>query len=197
MTKKIQPKPHKHIPQRTCVGCGQVLGKREMVRVVRTTEGDVVVDPTGKLLGYRNLEALMAMRPASAADPVYNLRLRESLVEVQGRSLLRPYAEMMMSNLIETSSSHLAEKHTLNGNVMRFVPIGAIVYREACLLALSGELEAAKQQMERAIWSYPGDFPSELEKLRELALNDPAHFAALLEFALQKYEDRERAILSG
>jgi predicted RNA-binding protein YlxR (DUF448 family) len=40
----------KHIPQRTCVGCRTVMAKRQLVRVVRTTEG-VLVDPTGKLAG--------------------------------------------------------------------------------------------------------------------------------------------------
>jgi predicted RNA-binding protein YlxR (DUF448 family) len=51
VAKKEQPKPRKHIPQRTCVGCGKVQGKREMVRVVRTPEGQVEVDPTGKRNG--------------------------------------------------------------------------------------------------------------------------------------------------
>ena len=40
----------KHIPQRTCVGCREVLPKRQMLRIVRTEEG-VRVDPTGKLAG--------------------------------------------------------------------------------------------------------------------------------------------------
>ena len=40
----------KHMPQRTCVGCRDVLPKRQMIRIVRTTEG-VKVDPTGKLAG--------------------------------------------------------------------------------------------------------------------------------------------------
>jgi len=40
----------KHIPQRTCVGCREVLSKRQMLRIVRTTDG-VRVDPTGKLTG--------------------------------------------------------------------------------------------------------------------------------------------------
>lgn len=40
----------KHIPQRTCVGCREVLAKRQMVRVVRTAEG-VHVDATGKRAG--------------------------------------------------------------------------------------------------------------------------------------------------
>ena len=40
----------KHIPQRTCVGCREVLSKRQMLRIVRTAKG-VQVDPTGKLAG--------------------------------------------------------------------------------------------------------------------------------------------------
>ena len=40
----------KHVPQRTCVGCREVLPKRKMVRLVKTTDG-VQIDPTGKLAG--------------------------------------------------------------------------------------------------------------------------------------------------
>lgn len=40
----------KHIPQRTCVGCREVLPKRSLIRIVRTSEG-VQVDPTGKMAG--------------------------------------------------------------------------------------------------------------------------------------------------
>jgi predicted RNA-binding protein YlxR (DUF448 family) len=41
----------KHKPQRTCIACRTVKDKRELVRVVRTPEGNVVVDPTGKANG--------------------------------------------------------------------------------------------------------------------------------------------------
>jgi uncharacterized protein len=40
----------RHIPQRTCVGCREVLPKRSMIRIVRNPIG-VVIDPTGKLAG--------------------------------------------------------------------------------------------------------------------------------------------------
>ena len=40
----------KHVPQRTCVGCREVLPKRRMIRIVRTAEG-VRVDPTSKVAG--------------------------------------------------------------------------------------------------------------------------------------------------
>ena len=50
---KVPKKPvqrMKHVPQRTCVGCREVLPKRKMVRIVRTADG-VQIDPTGKLAG--------------------------------------------------------------------------------------------------------------------------------------------------
>ena len=40
----------KHVPQRTCVGCREVLPKRKLVRLVCTADG-VRVDPSGKLAG--------------------------------------------------------------------------------------------------------------------------------------------------
>jgi len=40
----------RHVPQRTCVGCRQVLPKRTLLRIVRTPDG-VRVDPTGKAAG--------------------------------------------------------------------------------------------------------------------------------------------------
>ena len=39
------------VPQRTCIGCRQTVGKRTLVRVVRTAEGNVQVDETGRRNG--------------------------------------------------------------------------------------------------------------------------------------------------
>ena len=50
MSKKKPVQRVKHVPQRTCVGCREILPKRTMIRIVRTAEG-VQVDPTGKLAG--------------------------------------------------------------------------------------------------------------------------------------------------
>jgi uncharacterized protein len=44
------PRP-RHIPQRTCIGCRTTSAKRQFVRIVRTAEGRVEVDPTGKKAG--------------------------------------------------------------------------------------------------------------------------------------------------
>ena len=49
MVKKTKRRS-KHIPQRTCVGCREVLPKRSLIRIVKSPEG-VQVDPTGKAHG--------------------------------------------------------------------------------------------------------------------------------------------------
>jgi len=41
----------KKIPFRMCVGCQEMKSKKELLRVVRTPEGDIVLDPTGKKAG--------------------------------------------------------------------------------------------------------------------------------------------------
>ena len=41
----------KKIPQRRCVGCGEHFPKGELVRVLRTPEGEVTLDLTGKKSG--------------------------------------------------------------------------------------------------------------------------------------------------
>ncbi len=41
----------RHIPERKCVACGQWFPKQELIRVVRTPEGAVLVDQAGKKPG--------------------------------------------------------------------------------------------------------------------------------------------------
>ena len=40
----------KRVPQRTCVGCREVLPKRSLIRIVRLS-GEVRIDLTGKMAG--------------------------------------------------------------------------------------------------------------------------------------------------
>ena len=41
----------RHIPQRTCIACRQTGAKRQLIRVVRGTDGSVTIDPSGKRSG--------------------------------------------------------------------------------------------------------------------------------------------------
>lgn len=39
------------VPMRTCIGCGQARPKTEFVRVIRTPEGEIRLDSTGRANG--------------------------------------------------------------------------------------------------------------------------------------------------
>ena len=39
------------IPMRKCVGCGEMKSKKEMIRVLKTTEDQVILDATGRKNG--------------------------------------------------------------------------------------------------------------------------------------------------
>ncbi|MBR1724499.1 MAG: YlxR family protein, partial [Ruminococcus sp.] len=41
----------KKIPQRLCLGCSEMKDKRDMIRVVRSKEGEISLDLTGKKSG--------------------------------------------------------------------------------------------------------------------------------------------------
>ena len=48
--KKHAQTPHK-VPERRCVGCGETFEKRNLIRVVRSPEGEISIDFTGKKSG--------------------------------------------------------------------------------------------------------------------------------------------------
>ncbi|EOS23812.1 hypothetical protein C806_02598 [Lachnospiraceae bacterium 3-1] len=41
----------KKIPMRQCVGCGEMKSKKELLRIIRTTEDEILLDRTGKKNG--------------------------------------------------------------------------------------------------------------------------------------------------
>ena len=41
----------KKVPMRKCVGCGEIKSKKEMMRVLKTAENEIVLDTTGRKNG--------------------------------------------------------------------------------------------------------------------------------------------------
>lgn len=41
----------KKVPMRQCVGCQNMVSKRELIRVIKTSEGEIRLDVTGKQNG--------------------------------------------------------------------------------------------------------------------------------------------------
>ncbi len=139
--------------------------------------------------GYAQLKETLT--PASGVQTPQ--RVRDGLVAVHGSSLLSPYAELFMSNYAEVSGDNLKAKLALNSQVIRYVPIAPVAYRQAFLLAQDGRAAEARQMLHAAIWSYPGNADAK-SQLSRYAQKDPAHFAALLEFALQTEQEYARAV---
>ena len=52
----------RRVPQRMCVVCREVQGKRALIRIVRTPTEGVLADPTGKRAGRG---AYLCQRPSS------------------------------------------------------------------------------------------------------------------------------------
>jgi hypothetical protein len=148
--------------------------------------------------GYSKLEELNSYIPSeSERDNSYEqrmsmLRVRNILMampKVQ-QLLLKPYIEYMLTLV---GWDHLADNLALNERVMHYWPAAQLTYREAILLTRLGRYAESREQMERAIWSDPFQFDGVLKRLKILASmdQDPARYPALLEFALQKYRERQ------
>ncbi|MBE5941318.1 MAG: YlxR family protein [Lachnospiraceae bacterium] len=41
----------KKTPLRKCIGCGEMIAKKDMLRIVKTKENEILIDATGKLNG--------------------------------------------------------------------------------------------------------------------------------------------------
>lgn len=86
------PRP-KHVPIRTCVVCREKEAKRQFVRIVRTPEGTIEVDSTGKKNGRG---AYLCTRFACWERALSGSMLERALrVELAGgaKAALRQYAE--------------------------------------------------------------------------------------------------------
>lgn len=73
----------KKIPQRTCIGCKQVRPKKELIRIVRTSENEVLVDLTGKKSGRGayicpDMECLEVAFKGASLDKALEITLGEA-----------------------------------------------------------------------------------------------------------------------
>ena len=74
----------KKIPMRQCMGCRERKAKKEMIRVVRTTEGNVTLDFSGKLNGRGayvcpDMECLKKAMKSKALDRCLEVTIPEDV----------------------------------------------------------------------------------------------------------------------
>ena len=66
---------NKKVPMRKCVGCQEMKSKKEMIRVIRTSEGEFLLDATGRKNGRG---AYLCPNGACLAKAVKNKGLERS-----------------------------------------------------------------------------------------------------------------------
>ncbi len=76
----------KKSPERRCVGCGESKDKRELIRVVRTPEGEVCLDATGKRSGRgayicHSLSCFKKARKSKRIESSLSIQIPEEIYE--------------------------------------------------------------------------------------------------------------------
>ena len=76
----------KKIPMRMCLGCGEMKPKRELVRVVKSKEGEISLDLTGRKAGRgayicKDTECLRKARKARRFETSFECRIDDSVYD--------------------------------------------------------------------------------------------------------------------
>jgi len=74
----------KKIPMRKCLATNESLPKKELLRIVRTPEGEIKVDTTGKLNGKgayikKSLEALETLKKKDILSKTFETKVDPSV----------------------------------------------------------------------------------------------------------------------
>ena len=59
---------NKKIPMRQCIGCGEMKSKKEMMRVLKTAEGTITLDMTGKKKWKRRISLYFRGMPGKGKE---------------------------------------------------------------------------------------------------------------------------------
>lgn len=84
--------PTRRIPMRKCTGCNEMKPKKELVRVVRSPEGEVSLDLTGKKPGRgayvcRNAACLAKARKARRFERAFDCAIPDTVYDTMEEAL--------------------------------------------------------------------------------------------------------------
>lgn len=76
----------KKIPMRSCVITKEKLPKKELIRIVRTPDGEVVIDEVGKVNGRgaylkKDIEVINKARKSKVIDKILEIEIPDSVYE--------------------------------------------------------------------------------------------------------------------
>lgn len=76
----------KKVPMRMCTGCGEMFDKRTLVRVVKSKEGEISLDLTGKKAGRgayvcKNADCLAKARKKKAFERAFGVKIEDEIYD--------------------------------------------------------------------------------------------------------------------
>ncbi len=76
----------KRLPQRTCIGCNQKKDKKDLIRIVKNKNGEINVDPKGKLEGRgtyicKSEECINKAKKNKRMSKIFEEEIDESIYE--------------------------------------------------------------------------------------------------------------------
>lgn len=82
----------KKIPMRMCTGCGEMKPKKELVRVVKSPEGEVSLDLTGKKPGRgayvcKSAECLRKARKSRRFEKAFSMKIPNEIYDAMEKEL--------------------------------------------------------------------------------------------------------------
>lgn len=88
----------KKIPLRQCIGCGEMKSKKEMLRVLKTTEGPIVLDVTGKKNGRgaylcKSAECLKKAMKNKGLERSFKMSIPDEVYQSLEKEFNETYAE--------------------------------------------------------------------------------------------------------
>jgi hypothetical protein len=114
------------------------------------------------------------------------------LLDLQRSSLFGPFIEFALARRMLLNREHLEDKIVLNQRAMQFQPSNDFAYRQAILLAMSGDEDGMRAQWNLAVANYPNDRGEALKVAQALEKSGEAGMAALLRHARQVDEQAQR-----
>lgn len=82
----------KKIPMRMCLGCGEMKPKKELIRAVKSPEGEISIDLTGKKAGRgayicKSAECFVKARKARRLEKAFSCKISDGVYDEMEKEL--------------------------------------------------------------------------------------------------------------
>jgi predicted RNA-binding protein YlxR (DUF448 family) len=84
----------KKTPLRKCIGCGQMMEKKSLIRIIKTSDDEIMLDPTGKLNGRgayicKDSNCLKQAIKTKGLDRAFKMQISKEIYDKLGEELIK------------------------------------------------------------------------------------------------------------